>query len=113
MSSVRVTRASRGSELTTLVRVPEVREDLVKRTLDMGADGLLLPQVRSAAEVEIAFQYGRYPPRGRRGVGGERAVRWGLGFREYIAAANEATMIVPIIETREAVEDIEAILATP
>jgi 2-keto-3-deoxy-L-rhamnonate aldolase RhmA len=106
-------RAARGYELTTLVRVPAVREDLVKRALDIGAHGVLLPQVQGTADMELAFRFGRYPPRGRRGVGGERAVHWGLGFRDYIAAANEETLIVPIIETREAVEEIDSILATP
>jgi 2-keto-3-deoxy-L-rhamnonate aldolase RhmA len=106
-------RAARGSGLTALVRVPGIRQDLIKRPLDMGADGLLLPLVRGAADVEEGFRHGRYPPRGRRGVGGERAVGWGLDFREYLSAANEETLLIPIIETREAVEEIDAILATP
>jgi 2-keto-3-deoxy-L-rhamnonate aldolase RhmA len=95
------------------VDVGDPHQDLVKRALDMGADGVLLPLVRSAADVEQGFRYARYPPRGTRGVGGERAVRWGLEFQEYLSSADEETLIVPIIETRDAVEDIEAILATP
>src|SRR3989440_7902664 len=74
-------RAARGTELTTLVRVAEVRQDLVKRALDMGADGVLLPLIRGGDELELGFQFARYPPRGRRGIGGERAVRWGLGMQ--------------------------------
>jgi 2-keto-3-deoxy-L-rhamnonate aldolase RhmA len=106
-------RAARGTDTAVLVRVPDIHQDLVKRALDMGADGVLLPLVRSAADVERGFRFARYPPLGVRGVSGERAVGWGLNLREYVAAANQETMVVPIIETRDAVEDIEAILATP
>jgi 2-keto-3-deoxy-L-rhamnonate aldolase RhmA len=93
--------------------VSDIHQDLIKRALDMGAQGVLLPLVRSAEDVERGFRCGHYPPRGARGVGGERAVRWGLRFQEYLSAANEETLVVPIIETRDAVEDIDAILATP
>jgi 2-keto-3-deoxy-L-rhamnonate aldolase RhmA len=106
-------RAARGTLLTPLVRVPDFRQDLVKRALDMGAGGVLLPLVRSAADAELGFQHARYPPRGRRGVGGERAVKWGLEFEEYLTTADAETLVIPIIETREAAEDIDAILATP
>lgn len=105
-------RAARGSETTPLVRLPDFHQDHLKRALDMGAHGVLLPLVRSAEDVEQGFRYGRYAPRGRRGIGGERAVQWGLAFQEYLAAANDETLIIPIIETREAVEDLDAILAT-
>jgi len=106
-------RAAAGTELSVVVRVSDIHRDLVKRALDMGADGVLLPLVRSAADVARGFRYGRYPPRGERGFGGERAVLWGLGVQEYLEIADQETLIIPIIETREAVEDIEAILATP
>jgi 2-keto-3-deoxy-L-rhamnonate aldolase RhmA len=106
-------RAARGTDTAVLVRVPDIQEDLIKRPLDMGAHGILLPLVRSAADVERGFGFARYPPRGVRGIGGERAVRWGLGFQEYLAAANEETVIIPIIETRDAIDQIEPILATP
>jgi 2-keto-3-deoxy-L-rhamnonate aldolase RhmA len=106
-------RAAAGSGLSVLVRVSDIHLDLIKRALDMGAQGLLLPLVRSAADVERGFQAGMYPPRGRRGVGGERAVRWGLRWDEYLAAANDETLVIPMIETREAVEEIEPILAVP
>jgi 2-keto-3-deoxy-L-rhamnonate aldolase RhmA len=63
--------------------------------------------------VETAFSYGRYPPRGIRGVSGDRAVRWGLGAKAYLDSADEETLIIPLIETRGAVEDIDAILEIP
>jgi len=103
-------RVVRGSETPVLVRVPEVLQSTIKRALDIGAHGVLLPLVRNRADVERGFRFGRYPMRGERGVGGERAVKWGLGFDEYLSYANEETMIIPIIETREAAENIDDIL---
>jgi len=106
-------RAVRGSETTALVRVPEIDRSSIKRALDLGAHGVLLPLVRGPEDLLRAMSFGRYPPRGERGIGGERAVKWGLGFQEYLAIANEETLIIPIIETREAVEEIDSILEVP
>jgi len=106
-------RAVRGSETTVLVRVPDVQRSYVRRVLDMGAHGVFLPLVRSRADVERGTRFGRYPPHGERGVGGGRAVHWGLGFQEHLAHADEETLIIPIIETVEAVDNIDAILAVP
>jgi len=76
--------------------------------------GVIVPYAQSHQEVEAAFSYGRYPPRGNiRGVSGERAVQWGLGSKEYLDCADEETLIIPLIETRGAVEDIDAILDVP
>jgi 2-keto-3-deoxy-L-rhamnonate aldolase RhmA len=106
-------RALRGLETTALVRVPEIDRSSIKRALDLGANGVLLPLVRGPEDVERGLRFGRYPPRGERGVGGERAVKWGLGLQEYLADADEETLIIPIIETREAAESIDSILAVP
>jgi 2-keto-3-deoxy-L-rhamnonate aldolase RhmA len=74
---------------------------------------VLLPLVREPEDLLRGMRFGRYPPAGERGVGGERAVKWGLGFEEYLASANEETLIIPIIETREAAEEIDSILEVP
>ncbi len=108
MDHIRVVRET-GTSI--ILRVPDIREDCIKRALDMGAHGVILPLPRWAADVERGFRYGRYTPRGTRGLGGERAVKWGLGFKDYLRIANEETLIIPMIETREAAEDIDAILA--
>jgi len=106
-------RAVRGSETAALVRVPGIEMSAIKRALDMGAHGVIVPYAQSSAEVETAFRYGRYPPRGVRGVSGDRAVQWGLGAADYLSCADEETLIIPLIETRGAVEEIDAILETP
>ncbi|MBX3010503.1 MAG: hypothetical protein KF832_03310 [Caldilineaceae bacterium] len=106
-------RAARGTATSVIVRVPELQLSAVKRVLDMGAHGVILPYARSRDEVATAMSYGRYPPAGIRGVGGERAFKWGLGMQEYLSYANEETLLIPLIETREAVADIDDILALP
>ena len=110
MEHVRVVRHSATS---ALVRVPELQMSAVKRVLDLGAHGVILPYARSRQELETAISFGRYPPAGIRGVGGERAFTWGLGFQDYIRIANEETLLIPLIETREAVAEIDEILAIP
>src|SRR3954463_8923381 len=70
-------RATRNSATTPLVRIPEATPGIVKRVLDLGAHGIIVPQVGTAEEAAMAVRYAKYPPDGIRGVGGERATRWG------------------------------------
>jgi 2-keto-3-deoxy-L-rhamnonate aldolase RhmA len=107
------TRVATSSEMAILVRVPDVTREAVQRVLDLGVDGVLLPLVRSPADVRAGLRYAQYPPAGARGVGGERAVRWGLRFQEYLQHANEEVLVIPIIETREAATAIEGVLEVP
>jgi 2-keto-3-deoxy-L-rhamnonate aldolase RhmA len=85
--------------------------DKIKRALDLGAHGILVPLIRSRAELEEAFSHARYPLAGRRGLGHERALRWGSAVESYVAVANEETMIIPVIETADASDSIEDILS--
>src|SRR5262249_24760509 len=106
-------RAARSSETAVFVRVPELQQSAIKRALDIGAHGVLLPLIRTRVELEQAIRYGRYPTAGVRGVSSERAVKWGLAFREYLQSANKQTLIIPLIETREAAEQIDDLLSVP
>jgi 2-keto-3-deoxy-L-rhamnonate aldolase RhmA len=106
-------RATRNTNTTALVRVQEIEQGQIKRVLDIGADGVLIPQVKTAAEVEQAVQFAMYPPRGIRGIGAERSTRWGMSMRQAAQTANDRTLVIPLIETREALENIDAILAVP
>ena len=106
-------RALRGTETAVFVRVPELSQSAIKRALDIGPHGVLLPLIRARAELELGIRYGRYPVEGLRGVGGERAVKWGMAFREYLEAADSQTLIIPLIETREAAENFGDLLAVP
>lgn len=103
-------RAAAGSETAALIRIPDTQRSFVQRALDIGADGIICPMIGSQEQLETAFQYGRFPPRGVRGVGGERSVKWGLEWDSYLKHADEETMIIPLIETRSAVDHFDAIL---
>ncbi len=106
-------RAAKGTGMAVLARVPASRVDTIKKCLDIGVDGVLLPLINNADELREAFEHARYPTTGKRGLGGERAVRWGLGVHEYIQRANEDALIIPLIETKAASENIEEILDVP
>lgn len=106
-------RLTRHTETTPLVRVQEIEQGVIKRVLDLGAEGIIVPQVQSAEEVEQAVRFAKYPPRGVRGVGGERATDWGMGLRALTRSADEETVVIPLVETVAAARAIDRILAVP
>ena len=73
-----------------LVRVPALDEAWIKRALDAGADGIIVPQVGSAEQAERAVRLAHYPPRGTRGLGTARANHYGLGLAEYLRSSRPA-----------------------
>ncbi|MYW96095.1 hypothetical protein G3I59_37195 [Amycolatopsis rubida] len=103
--------AARGTDLTVLVRPPSQDLEPIKRALDVGAHGVILPLVDTADEVRAAYQHFYYPPIGRRGIGGERSVKWGLDLQSYVANANDELLFVPMIETQRAYDNLDEILA--
>lgn len=107
------TRAARNSQTAVLVRITEIQPGIIKRVLDLGADGIMVPQVNTAEEAALAVRLAKYPPQGIRGLGGERATRWGITKASYLAAANRETMVIPMMETPESARNIEAIAAVP
>ncbi|MCI0699866.1 MAG: aldolase/citrate lyase family protein, partial [Planctomycetia bacterium] len=92
-------RATVRSEIVALVRLAELNGALVKRALDIGADGVVIPWMESAAQLAQAVRFARYPLDGVRGIGAERATAWGQALAEHAADANEHVFVVPIIET--------------
>jgi 2-keto-3-deoxy-L-rhamnonate aldolase RhmA len=103
--------AARGTGMTVLVRPPSHDLEPMKRALDLGAHGVILPLVNSAAELRAASDHFFYPPLGRRGIGGERCVKWGLDLESYVRSANEDLLLIPMIETQSAYENLDEILA--
>ncbi len=99
-----------GPDLPCLVRVPAGREVPIKKALDIGAAGIVVPMVNTAEEAERAVRFARYPPRGARGVGVGRAQGYGLSLRGYVESANEGISVVIQAEHIRAVENIEAIV---
>ena len=106
-------RVANLSNTPILVRIAEIQEGLIKRIMDIGADGIVVPQVRTVEEVELAVRCAKYPPEGRRGIGAERSTRWGQGIEQCITRANQNSIVVPMMETVEAGESIDAILDVP
>ncbi|MCA9094579.1 MAG: cupin domain-containing protein [Planctomycetaceae bacterium] len=92
-------RAAVRSDTVALVRIAELNSGLIKRALDIGADGIVIPWVETAEQLKQAVSYARYPLEGTRGIGGERATCWGQCLPEHTAEANEHVLVVPIIET--------------
>jgi 4-hydroxy-2-oxoheptanedioate aldolase len=105
-------RAAELRGTTALVRVPANQPSTILRFLDTGAQGVHVPLVSSADEAEAAVQAVKYWPRGARGLAGVRAAAYGTkSLADYVADANDATMVVIQIETRAALEHVEEIAA--
>jgi len=98
-------------DLACLMRIPELSAGLVKRALDAGAAGIIVPQVETAAAAEAAVRLSRYAPDGERGMGLARAHRYGFGFKDYLARANDEIVVVVQAEHVRAVENIDRIAA--
>ena len=104
--------AVEGTECSPVVRVVSNNQDSIKRALDMGAVGVMVPYVSSVQEAEAAVSFTRYPPAGRRGVASS-TIATGFGVcvdRYHTDAANNLLTVVQI-ETREGVDNAEAIAA--
>lgn len=95
-----------------LVRVAANDVALIKKALDRGAAGVLVPLVNSAEQAVQVVSACRYPPQGIRGVAGTRASRYGRDLPGYLARWNEDVVIGVQIETRHALDAVDAIAAT-
>jgi 4-hydroxy-2-oxoheptanedioate aldolase len=99
---------------TALARVPANRHDHIKRALDNGAHGVVVPMVNTRAEAEAAVQACLYPPFGTRSVGGSvHALNFQCSPAEYYARANEEVLIILQCEHPQAVEDAESVYSVP
>jgi len=101
-----------ANNMKALVRVSKNEEVIIKRILDMGADGIIVPMIKSKSDALEAIDYAKYPPIGKRGVGLFRAQKYGLGFNEYKKWVNEELVIIAQIEHIEAVNNIDEIITT-
>ncbi|MEZ0539659.1 HpcH/HpaI aldolase family protein [Fibrella arboris] len=99
------------NECSVLIRVADNNPVLIKQALDIGADGVIVPLVNTALEAERAVASARYPPVGHRSVGIARAHAYGLNFTDYIQTANDSVAVIIQIEHKEAVSNLDAILA--
>ena len=98
--------------LKSFVRVGGNDEIIIKRVLDSGADGIIVPLIKNKNEAKLAVDYALYPPKGKRGVNSAaRAQKYGFGFKEYLKKVNKEIKIIAQIEHIKAIENLEDILS--
>ncbi|MBK97396.1 MAG: 2,4-dihydroxyhept-2-ene-1,7-dioic acid aldolase [Balneola sp.] len=100
----------RATGMEGLVRVSKNEEVIIKRVMDAGADGIIVPMVNSEEDAKKAVNFVRYPPHGKRGVGLSRAQKYGYGFSEYKEWTNNNSCVIAQIEHIQGVNNLEAIL---
>ena len=99
--------AGRGA--APFVRVGDVDQYLVKQALDAGAYGILAPLVSTEAQAKATVAFSKYPPQGVRGAAAAASSRYGTGLAAYLREANAETLVGIQIETREALDHLDAI----
>jgi len=93
-----------------VIRLVSGDEEPIKKALDIGAAGIIVPQVNSAEHARRIVQAAKYAPVGQRGLGIARAHRYGLKVREYMQSANDDTAVIVQAEHRDAVANIQSIV---
>jgi len=99
-----------SSQMPVAIRVPLIDEVWIKKALDIGPAGIIVPQVQTADDAKKVVEFCKYPPQGKRTVGIARAQGYGENFQEYVSNANENTAVILMIEHINAVNNIEEIL---
>lgn len=97
------------NKVDSFVRVSSNNQTEIKKALDLGAKGIIVPMINNELEANRAVKYTYYPPKGQRGVGLSRAQSYGYDFKKYLKKANKIKLIFQI-ETVTAIENLEKIL---
>jgi len=93
-----------------IIRVATNSEREIKKVLDIGADGIIAPQVNTADEARHVVACCKYPPQGIRGVGLARAQGYGRNFADYMETANDRIAVIVQAEHIDAVNNIDQIV---
>lgn len=99
------------SGVVPIVRVSENAPTIIKRVMDAGAYGVIVPMVNNVEDAQRAVRAVKYPPVGSRGVGLARAQGYGFEFDRYVQTVNEESLVIVQIEHIQAVNNIEEILS--
>jgi len=104
----------RSAGKPVMVRLPIERDDLASRSLDFGADGVIAPMINKAEDARRVASVCKYPPLGERSWGpiGDFILSGTRDGGAYLKSANAATVALAMVETREAFDNIDAIIAT-
>lgn len=110
-----VCTAARHAGITPFVRVPDYQYAHIAQSLDAGAQGLIFPRIETADEVKACIQAARYPPIGKRGNATNRSYcDFKVGsVMEVMAEHNRQTLLIFQVETKQALDDLDAILSIP
>lgn len=111
LSMVACFQALQAHPVTRLVRVPWNEPGIIGKVLDAGAYGVICPMINTKAEAEAFVSACKYPPLGTRSNGPVRAILY--GGPGYQQTANDEILVLPMIETRTALDNLEAILDVP
>lgn len=108
-----LTSVGNGLNMTMIVRVPAITREFVAKCLDMSMDGVLVPMVNTAEDAKNIVRLVKYPPMGSRGISTTRThTNYAPpALDEYIKIANQRTIILAQIESRQAVENVDEIAA--
>ena len=107
----RIIAASQAGGTLCLPRIASHNMEMIKRLLDSGADGIIVPTVSTGEEVERLVSWCKYPPKGRRSFGISRGQGYGFDFDEYTSTWNDISSLIVQIESVEGVKNIDAVLA--
>ena len=109
-----IARAIAAYDMTPVVRIPQAGTGIIKQLLDGGIQNIIIPKVESGEETEDIMYWASYAPRGNRGFGATavRAGRFGR-HADYLDRAVDEICILPQIESKKGIENLEAITKTP
>lgn len=100
-----------GDAIAGIIRLPSNDPVWIKKALDIGPAGIMLPMINSAEDARNAVRWSKYPPQGARSVGVGRVHHYGAELQKTIETVNETTAVVVQVEHIQAVENIDAIVA--
>lgn len=119
LAAVNLFRAGLLYGTTPLARVEAITRPGIMKPLDSGAQGLIIPCIKSVDDVKRVVEYGKYVPIGRRGVAANAANGYwadnfgGKSMDEWFAATNDEILLIPQCETLECLQDLENIVTVP
>jgi 2-keto-3-deoxy-L-rhamnonate aldolase RhmA len=106
-------RGAKSAGIATIIRVPHLETHFISRVLDAGAEGIMVPMTSTRQQAEQIVRYSKYTPLGQRGFGNQTGQTdyKPLKTPDFMKEANEHTLIVAQIETREAIQNVDSILS--
>ncbi|OGK06026.1 MAG: hypothetical protein A2W80_14350 [Candidatus Riflebacteria bacterium GWC2_50_8] len=108
-----LTITAENEKVSPVVRVPANDFNLIKKYIGTGVQGIIVPSIKTADDARSAINAIKYSPQGNRACGAERGNRYLGRFAEYTNSANDEILAILMLETREAVDNIEEILQVP